>query len=552
MINSLTRRSARFLFAFVAAGFISVGSPGGAAGTETEPEGATSGDMTFPAFAQAVAEAALGQAEIAGFYRENGYTPIWTGTSDIDQARRSALFSAIRNADAHGLPVSGEDTTALFEMMRDVQSPRDVGKVEVELSRLFLTYARQLQTGILIPKQVDEGMVRDPHRRDATELLTAFMQAERPQAFFHSLMPTSEEYALLMRKKIEIDQLLAAGGWGPTVQAGSLRPGNEGQAVVQLRNRLIAMGYLDRSVTTTYDADMQRAVQQFQADMGLNADGVAGGSTIRAINVPAEDRLKSIVVAMERERWLSIDRSKRYVWVNLTDFTARIIDGGRISFETRSVVGQNTAKTRSPEFSDVMEHMVINPSWFVPRSISVGEYLPGMIASGGGGSGHLQLIDGSGRVIPRSSVNWGAYSPRSFPYDLKQPAGPGNALGFVKFLFPNKYNVYLHDTPSKHLFGNEVRAYSHGCIRLQKPFDFAYALLAAQEEDPEGFFQAILKTGQETQVDLAEPVPVHLVYRTAFTDLRGRVSYRADVYGRDAKTWDALVRAGVKVPGLGS
>ena len=143
-------------------------------------------------------------------------------------------------------------------------------------------------------------------------------------------------------------------------------------------------------------------------------------------------------------------------------------------------------------------------------------------------------------------------TPSYFPFDLKQPPSGGNALGRVKFMFPNKHNIYLHDTPSKSLFSREVRAFSHGCVRLQKPFDFAYALLAAQEADPEGYFNSILRTGRETTVKLETPVPVHLVYRTAFSDLRGHMGYRADIYGRDAQLWSALQEAGVSLPGLGS
>ncbi len=509
------------------------------------PAQAESSDLNFSAFAQAVAEAAMGEDEVGAFYRENGYQPVWTGETEAERARRTALLKAILNAGEHGLPVSAYDTTELTAMMRSVTSPRQQGQVEVALAGLFLTYAHQLQTGILTPRSIDKGMTRDPHRRDGTELLQGFMAAENPDAFMHSLVPTSDEYARLMHKKFELERLMANGGWGPKVPAGSLRPGQSGNAVVALRNRLIAMGYLGRSATMTYDAEIQRAVQRFQENMGLNADGVAGPSTIRALNTPIEDRLKSIIVAMERERWLTIDRQNRYIWVNLTDFTARIVDGGHITFETRSVVGKNRGDTRTPEFSDLMEHMVINPSWYVPRSIAVNEYLPGMIASGGGGSGHLQLIDGARRVVPRSAVNWEAYTPASFPFDLRQPPSSGNALGRVKYMFPNPHNVYLHDTPTKYLFNNEVRAYSHGCIRLHKPFEFGYALLAMQEDNPQAFFNSVLSTGRETTVMLEQPVPIHLVYRTAFSDLRGHMSYRADVYGRDAKVWRALQQAGV-------
>jgi len=196
--------------------------------------------------------------------------------------------------------------------------------------------------------------------------------------------------------------------------------------------------------------------------------------------------------------------------------------------------------------------MVINPSWYVPRSITENEYLPGMIESEGAASTHLQLIDGSGRVVPREAIDWTQVTPANFPFDLKQPPSGGNALGRVKFMFPNQHNVYLHDTPTKYLFAREVRAFSHGCVRLQDPFDFAYALLAVQEEDPVGTFQSILRTGRETRVDLEQHVPVHLVYRTAFSDLRGHMGYRADVYGRDAKLWAALQDAGVRLSGVNS
>ena len=511
----------------------------------------TTSSLGFSAFAQAVAEAALAHDEVAAFYRSNSYEPIWTGQTDAERERLTALLKAILHADEHGLPKSAYDTTELTRMMRSISSPREQGRVEVELTNLFLTYAHQIQTGILEPSSIDKLMTRDPHRRDPVELLTGFLEADNPDAFMHSLIPQSDEYARLMHKKFEIERLVENGGWGPQVQAGSLKPGETGSGVEQLRNRLIAMGYLGRSATMSYDAEIQRAVQLFQENMGLNADGVAGPATIEAINVPASERLKSIVVAMERERWLSIDRRDRYVWVNLTDFTARIVDGGEVTFETRSVVGANTFDRRTPEFSDVMEHLVINPSWNVPKSIARNEYVPAMIAAQGDAARHLQIIDGSGRVVPRETIDWTVVTPSYFPFDLKQPPSRGNALGLVKFMFPNQHNIYLHDTPTKYLFDREVRAYSHGCIRLQEPFEFAYALLALQEDDPEDVFHSILRTGRETTVPLEQDVPVHLVYRTAFSDLRGHMGYRADVYGRDAKLWAALQDAGVSLPGVG-
>lgn len=327
--------------------------------------------------------------------------------------------------------------------------------------------------------------------------------------------------------------------------AKALKPGQAGAAVVALRNRMIAMGYMKRSASQTYDAALQKAVQQFQYFHGLSTDGVAGPGTMVELNRRIQDRLPSVMVAIERERWMNIPRGKRHVWVNLTDFTAAIMDNDQVTFRTRSVIGKNVSDQRSPEFSDVMEYMEINPNWNVPRSISVNEYLPRMLASGGAAAGHLQLIDSRGRVVSRSSVNWGAYNTRNFPFDLRQPPSRGNALGLVKFMFPNPHNIYLHDTPSKSLFGREVRAFSHGCIRLGDPFDFAYEILRPQSADPVGEFTAHLNSGKNTRVSLQQPIPVHLVYRTAFTSAKGRLNFRRDVYGRDARIFNALIKAGV-------
>jgi murein L,D-transpeptidase YcbB/YkuD len=351
-----------------------------------------------------------------------------------------------------------------------------------------------------------------------------------------------------MRQKLALEEMILTGGWGPAVTAGSLAPGAEGAQVVALRNRLMNMGYLDRSVTRSYDDAMVQAVQAFQLAHGTTADGVAGAATLSAINVSAVSRLEQVLVAMERERWMNIERGDRHVWVNLTDFHATVVDFDRATFSTRSVIGALGSDRETPEFSDVMTHMVINPSWNVPRSITVNEYLPAL-RSNSGAHGHLQILDSRGRVVSRNQ-DFSRFTASSFPFSMRQPPSTRNALGQVKFMFPNQYNIYLHDTPAQSLFAREVRAFSHGCIRLDDPFDFAYHLLAVQESDPVGFFHSALNTRQERQVNLDTPVPVHLVYRTAFTNVEGQLQFRNDIYGRDARIWRALSAAGVEIGGV--
>jgi len=301
--------------------------------------------------------------------------------------------------------------------------------------------------------------------------------------------------------------------------------------------------------TVTYDDALQAAVQQFQVDHGLNADGVAGAATMQQINVGVEKRLQSVLVAMERERWFNTERGKRHILVNIPDFSAKVIDDGKVTFRTRSVVGAVSKDRPTPEFSDVMEHMIINPSWYVPRSIITKEYLP-QLKRNSNAVRHIEITDSRGRVVNRGSANFSQYTERTFPFAMRQPPSRSNALGLVKFMFPNKHNIYLHDTPAKSLFARDIRAFSHGCVRLADPFDFAYALLAKQSDDPQGTFKSALNSGKETKIVLKEPVPVHLIYRTAVTNARGHTEYRADIYGRDARIWAALSKAGVVLGGV--
>jgi murein L,D-transpeptidase YcbB/YkuD len=500
------------------------------------------------AFKQAVSEAASRDDDIAAFYRANNYQPVWTGSGEADRNRRAELLRAIEGAASHGLPVARYDPARLMATLQAVRSPRDRGLAEVEMSRIFLQYARDIQTGVLIPKRIDPAIVREIPYRDRSAYLTGLVEA-KPASYFRSLPPRSLEYNALLKEKMAMEQLLLTGGWGQTVPAKSLEAGNQGNAVIVLRNRLIAMDYLDRSNSMTYDAALVDAVQQFQIAHGLNADGKAGTETMKQINVGVEKRLQSVMVALERERWFNTERGKRHILVNIPDFSAKIVDDGVVTFRTRSVVGANAADRITPEFSDVMEHMVVNPSWYVPRSIVTKEYLPALKRNRNAAS-HIQITDRKGRVVNRGAVNFSKYTARNFPFSMRQPPSKTNALGLVKFIFPNKYNIYLHDTPSKSLFNRDVRAFSHGCIRLADPFDFAHALLAVQSDDPEGDFKRVLNSGREQQIKLVKQVPVHIIYRTAVTNARGHTEYRADVYGRDARIWNALSKAGVALAGV--
>lgn len=498
---------------------------------------------------QDLARAAASDAEVASFYRSNGYEAIWTDPEPDDRQRLSAMIVAFRGADLHALPAGRFTEAGVREHLSAVETEADRARAEAELSRLFLSYAHAVQSGIVEPGKASDGIKRTAPRRDGTALL-ARLEDEPPQKVVRSLPPPTPEYANLLRGRRELLDTIAAGGWGQPVPEGRYELGDAGPGVVPLRDRLMAMGYLPRTASDAYDAEMEAAVRRFQEDHGLVVDGIVGGNTLAQMNISAQDRVGQVVVAMERERWLNIDRGRRHIWVNLADFRAQVVDDGRTTFETRAVVGSNESGRRSPEFSDEMEHMIVNPSWHVPRSIAVNEYLPQFRRNPYANS-HLTIYY-EGQAVSRDRINWGVVTAGNWPFHLKQPPSNSNALGLVKFMFPNQWNIYLHDTPAKDLFDRNVRAFSHGCIRLHEPFEFAYTLLAPQTEDPEGLFHARLNSGNETRIDLDEHVPVHLVYRTAFTTPKGELRFRPDIYGRDRDVLSALRAAGVEVDDLRS
>ena len=319
----------------------------------------------------------------------------------------------------------------------------------------------------------------------------------------------------------------------------------------ELRARLARLGYVVPATETPeggYGDDLVAAVKAFQHDYGLNDDGVAGGRTLAALNAPAEARLEQVMVNLERLRWMNRDLGQRYLMVNIPDFTVTLYGDGKPAWSSRVVVGK-TAVTETPEFDGVVRTMVVNPTWHIPDSIAIRDYLPKlqrdpMVLK----RQNIRLLTRGGTEINPKLVDFSQYTPENFPFRIKQRPSDDNALGEVKFLFPNEFSVYMHDTPHRELFALDERAFSNGCIRLQKPVELAHIVLQGQASDPAATYDALRATGKERAVALERPVPVHIVYRTVTFDEAGAARYRADVYGRDAEVFEALGAAGVTLP----
>lgn len=511
--------------------------------------GGVAAQASDAALRQYVANSVAGDAVLSEFYSARGYDTIWMGGSSTEKRRVDAFLKALSNAGDHALPVASYRGDELTRAVRSASGVADRAKVEVAMSRAFVDYARDVQSGILDPSRVNREIDRAAPRRGQVGTLDAFAKSS-PKGFLDALPPQTDQYEDLMTEKARLERIVGTGDWGAKVTGGTLKLGQSSPQVAVLRARLAAMGYGRSNGSTAFDAGLQMDVARFQQDHGLAPDGVVGPGTMTELNMTAAERLSQVVVAMERERWMNFPLGKRHVWVNIPDFHAKLVENDRVTFETRTVVGQNRSTHRTPEFSDVMEFMVINPTWNVPHSIATKEYLP-MLQKNPNAVSHLQLLDQNGQRVSRGSVNFASYSTANFPYRLKEPPSDGNALGLVKFIFPNVHNIYLHDTPQKSLFARGQRAYSHGCIRLADPLDFAYALLKGQVSDSKGFFKQRLATGRENVVTLDNPPRVHLVYRTAIAQPKGPAQYRPDIYGRDAQIFTALTKAGVSLRAVG-
>jgi L,D-transpeptidase YcbB len=353
-------------------------------------------------------------------------------------------------------------------------------------------------------------------------------QEERP----HSLTASPEGEVRLREALARLQKAAASGGWPRVDDGPALRPGSAGVRVRQLRRRLG-----ERARTDRFDDDLAAAVKLFQRRHGLNPDAVVGRRTLAQLNVPIEQRIAQVEASLRR--WSSVPENPGdpHVLVNIPSFELTLVRGGSIVWRTRIVAGKAWSPT--PVLSDRIVAVVANPAWNVPERIAVEEYLPELRRDPEALDRHgLRLLRPSGneeapREVDPASVDWEEVSASSFPYLLRQDPGPRNALGRLKFVLTNEMAIYLHDTPAKQLFGAAERDFSHGCIRVEKPVELAEALL----EDA-GPLREALEGGDEKHLPVRPPVPVHILYLTAWVDEEGGLNFRDDVYGFDVPSGD--------------
>jgi len=487
------------------------------------------------------------------FYEQRTFIPAWIGANG-PLPHVNDFLHAVHNANEHGMRPNDYHFQKIESILEEInknrkqKSPLNPGRsvdLDLLLTDSFLVYASHLLAGRVNPQTFDPEWHANRREMHLVRLLEKSLEENNIQKSLESLLPFYVGYHDLKQTFMKYQKIAAQGGW-PTIQASySIKKDDMGERVERLRERLIITDNLKSETVsdpTIFDESLEQAVYKFQQRHGLAVDGIVGPDTLAALNVPIEQRISQIELNLERWRWLPQNLGENYILVNIANFELDVIEESHTIMTMRAVVGKTYRRT--PVFSDKITYLVINPSWLIPPSIAVQDILPQIKKDPEYLSRqNIKVLIGWGadaKEIDPKNINWTALSPKEFPYRFIQEPGPLNSLGKIKFMFPNKFNVYLHDTPAKDLFGKSSREFSSGCIRIEKPLELAEYVL---REDTKWTKEAILiavKKGTEQTIRLPQPIPIHLLYWTAWVDQDGTLQFRNDIYGRDTLLKKAL------------
>jgi murein L,D-transpeptidase YcbB/YkuD len=487
------------------------------------------------------------------FYGQRGYLPAWIDDHGPTTLASDLLTALVQSADEGLQPRHYHVATieALLALAREPLAPPDprrLAELDLLLTDAFLIYGAHLAGGSVDAAAIDVEWPTHPRERNLTLRLEGGLASGRVAEVLWDLRPREEGYRRLRGALAALRRLETAGGWPQVPPGPKLQPGDADPRVAFLRQRLRVTGELREvgSVTEVlFDEPLTEAVKAFQRRHGLEPDAVVGAETLAALNIPVAARTRQAILNLERWRWLPRDLGRRYLLVNIAAFQLTLVEDGRPVLEMKAVVGRDYRRT--PVFSDRIAYLVLSPYWNVPPRIAVEDKLP-LIRKDPGylAKQHLRVFRGWGadsEEVDPQTVDWGSLSKANFPLRLRQDPGPWNALGELKFMFPNPYDVYLHGTPDRHLFARSRRSFSSGCIRIENPVDLAVHLL---RDDPRWTRGAILEGIErraEQTVPLKQPLPIHLLYWTAWVAEDGTMHFRNDIYQRDDRLVTALLDA---------
>ena len=466
-------------------------------------------------------------------YQLYGRNPLWLTGDGLHETRTKALTNAVLAANTDGMRLDDYPIGALAQAIGALKQTRtptaeQLATADVILTATYTSLGEDLLTGQIDPRTVSQAWHVDPEEENVDSALVRNLRYEQLDKALATMRPTDEDYAGLSQQLQNYRAIVAKGGWTKIPAAKSVKPGEAADPAVltAVRNRLAVEGIVSASGANkaamipqgqsapsagTYDTDLAAAVALFQARHGINVDSALGKETIESMNVPAAFRLGEIAANMERYRWLPRSFGARYIFVNVPGFKLEAYDSGQKALEMKVIVGQEYQDRATPVFADSMETVVFRPYWNVPPGIAAKEIFPK-------GSAYM------------ARENMETYREGG-ETRVRQRPGPKNALGFVKFLFPNDFNIYLHDTPNHELFKEDVRAFSHGCIRLEKPAELAQWVLGWSADKVK---QDMDNPPDDKAVKVPRKIPVYIAYFTTYMN-NGQLFFGNDLYSRDDK-----------------
>jgi L,D-transpeptidase YcbB len=457
-------------------------------------------------------------------YRQFGTAPLWLDEEGLISDRMDALVDALVNATTDGIRIEQYPLAQLAIVLDSMMHVRrgtaaQYARVDLLMTSAYIALAEDYLTGQVDPKTVSQSWHIDPEEQQVDSAMARSLREDALARAMERMRPQDADYEVLRRALADFRKVVSAGGWTPVPAGKALKRGDRDAPtrLAALRKRLQAEGIAtgDSTQAGVVDQALAAGIATFQARHGIAVDSMLGGETLDALNVPATFRLAQIAANLERYRWLPRNLGARYIFVNVPAFKLNGYEDGKSTIEMKVIVGAEYDGRSTPVFSDRMEYVVFRPYWNVTDAIAQNELLPQFAAGG----------------MP---ADYETYSENGVTR-LRQRPGPKNSLGLVKFMFPNDFNIYLHDTPNDALFKKDVRAFSHGCIRLEKPEELAQWVLGWS---PDKVRAAMHGGGDNRTVQLPRKIPVYIAYMTTYVR-DGTLWFANDLYNRDA----ALARA---------
>jgi len=484
---------------------------------------------------------------LSAFYLHRGVKPVWV-TKDGLNSTSGILINTINEATHEGLDSETYHQKDILNLVSDIKlsimshtpEPAILAALDLLLTDAFLSYGFHLSEGMVDPYSNKLNWYIKKPKRKLGEIFHTLLFDDQMEEFIRALQPHHSGYLRLKQTLLKYQKIKKTGGWHEVPAGEKLRKGDYGTRIGALRSRLIISGDLTDSTCTNHDCFdevLEDGVRKFQARHGLKVDGIVGSKSLLALNVPVEDRIRQIKLNMERWRWLPQDLGKCYLMVNTADFKLNVIENERTIKSIKAIVGK--MKRRTPVFSRKITYLELNPYWNIPQKIALNDILPCIKKDPCYLADHNIRVfknwEENSRELNPESVHWAATTKKNFVYKLRQDPASSNALGRIKFVFPNEFSIYLHDTPARNLFNMTRRAFSSGCIRIEKPMELAAYLLQNNSKWSLEKLVAAVNRKKNKIIFLSKPMKIYILYWTAWVDKDGIINFRDDIYGRDRR-----------------